>query len=406
MKCPRAFAVLLSALLWLSSVRSAEIELVGKGSVPGTARDRSGLKTASGDKVPQDLLGSFGSGIAWTGVGQRYIAVNDSGPKTVARWHCRFHTFEIAVDPKARSVKATLLSTTLLRNEKGQPLVGTASEFDRNNSPAGLRFDPEGIRVGRTGTLFIADEFGPFLCEFGRDGKRLKVFDVPEKFLVRKPGASLAEEQPPQNTTGRVFNRAFEGLAITPEGTRLYAILQNPLLQDRVGTMDLKAGLNLRILEMPVGAGKPRELLYPLQSDKYGVSEILAVNDTQFLVIERDRKEGSEAKFKKLVLIDTQDASDISDIPALPEKKIPKGVRPVTKTTFLDLLDPAFGLAGSQFPEKIEGLAFGPDLPDGRILLLVSSDNDCKVDQPSWIFAFAIEPKALPGYKPQRFERK
>jgi hypothetical protein len=203
-----------------------------------------------------------------------------------------------------------------------------------------------------------------------------------------------------------VFNKAFEGVAITPDGDKLYAVLQNPLIQDRVGTTDIKAGHNVRILEMPIGAGKPRELLYPLVSASNGCNEILAVNETQFLVIERDNKAGTDAKFKKLMLIDIQDASDISSIEALPEKKVPKGVRPVSKTTFLDLLDPAFGLAGAEFPAKIEGLAFGPDLPDGRILLLVTSDNDCKVEEPTWIWAFAIERKALPGYKPQQFERK
>jgi len=68
---------------------------------------------------------------------------------------------------------------------------------------------------------------------------------------------------------------------------------------------------------------------------------------------------------------------------------------------FLDLLDPAFGLAGSGFPEKIEGLAFGPDLPDGRHLLLVTSDNDFFANQDSKIFAFAIPQEGLPSFQPQ-----
>ena len=45
------------------------------------------------------------------------------------------------------------------------------------------------------------------------------------------------------------------------------------------------------------------------------------------------------------------------------------------KTLFLDMLSPQFGLAGSSFPEKIEGLAFGPDLPDGRRLLTASGHS-------------------------------
>jgi len=407
MKVRVALPALAAGLLLLSPARAAEIELVGKVSIPGTARDKSGLKDILKDGTPHDRLGSFRSAIAYTGAGNRYLLVEDRGPGDGAqRWFCRFHAFEIVVDPKAKTIKPTLLSTTLLRNEKGQNLVGLSTEFDATNSPAGLRFDPEGMRVGRTGTVFISDEYGPFLCEFNRDGKRQKVFDIPKKFLISKPGPTPESEQPPHNTSGRASNRGFEGLAISPDGSKLYAILQSPLLQDRVGAKTLREGLNIRILEMPVGEGKPRELLYPLQSPANGVNEILAVNATQFLVLERDNKEGTEAKFKKLMLIDIKDASDLSDLATLPEKEIPKDVRPVSKKPFLDLLDPAFGLAGPQLPGKIEGIAFGPDLADGRLLLLVTSDNDCKADEPSWIYAFAIDRKALPGYKPQVFDRK
>ncbi len=396
----------LSVLLLLSPVRSAGIELIGKTSIPGTARDKSGLQGVPEDKVPRDRLGTFGSGIAYTGVGHRYLLVNDSGPKSVARWNCRFHTFEIVVDARARTVKADLLATTLLRNEKGQELIGRGSEFDKTNSPAGLRFDPEGIRVGRNGNVLISDEFGPFLCAFGRDGQRLKVFDVPKKFLISNPGATAELELPPHNTTGRTANKGFEGLAISPDGSKLYAILQSPLLQDRGSGKKAKAGQNLRILEMPVREGKTRELLYPLEAPKNGVNEILAVSESRFLVLERDGQGGNEARFKKLMLIDIAEASDISGIAALPEKAVPPGVRPVSKKLFLDLLDPAFGLAGPQFPAKVEGIAFGPDLPDGRILLLATSDNDAKADEPTWIWAFAIDRQTLPGYKPQVFDRK
>ena len=59
-------------------------------------------------------------------------------------------------------------------------------------------------------------------------------------------------------------------------------------------------------------------------------------------------------------------------------------------------LDPAFGIrdqldaAGIPFPEKVEGLAFGPDLEDGRHLLWVTVDNDFFSDRQSVVWAFAI----------------
>jgi hypothetical protein len=55
-------------------------------------------------------------------------------------------------------------------------------------------------------------------------------------------------------------------------------------------------------------------------------------------------------------------------------------------------------------PEKIEGLAWGPDLEDGRHLLYVISDNDLNPSLATQIYAFAIEaslinfePQSLPG---------
>ena len=50
-------------------------------------------------------------------------------------------------------------------------------------------------------------------------------------------------------------------------------------------------------------------------------------------------------------------------------------------------------------PEKIEGLAFGPDLEDGRRLLLVTSDNDFVSQNPSYIYAFAVPRKALEAHQ-------
>jgi hypothetical protein len=66
-------------------------------------------------------------------------------------------------------------------------------------------------------------------------------------------------------------------------------------------------------------------------------------------------------------------------------------VQPVGKALFIDMLDPAYGLAGDSFPEKLEGLAFGPDLADGRHLLIVSSDNDFDQANSSKFFAFGID---------------
>ena len=144
------------------------------------------------------------------------------------------------------------------------------------------------------------------------------------------------------------------------------------------------------------------EFLYPLDKKGNGVSEILAVNEHELLVLERDGKPGADAKEKKIFKIDISAATDIRGVKQLPQTGVPLGVTPVTKSLFLNMLDPAHGLAGASFPEKIEGLAFGPDLADGRHLLLVANDNDFVATQPTRIFAFAIDSYELPGFQAQQ----
>ena len=45
--------------------------------------------------------------------------------------------------------------------------------------------------------------------------------------------------------------------------------------------------------------------------------------------------------------------------------------------------------------EKIEGLAWGPDLSDGRHVLYVISDNDLNPNLDTQIYAFAIDPSLI-----------
>ena len=79
----------------------------------------------------------------------------------------------------------------------------------------------------------------------------------------------------------------------------------------------------------------------------------------------------------------------------------------ITKTLFIDLPNPDY-LVGPDttikdvIAEKVEGLAWGPDLPDGCHLLYVLTDNDLYTKLPTQIYAFSID-AASAGvvYEPQ-----
>jgi len=310
--------------------------------------------------------------------------------------------------PTAGTVSPSLNKTTLLTNESGQNFTGSSSAIDTSVPSSSLRLDPEGIRVGSTGQLYVSDEYGPYVYQFNQNGQRVSTLAVPSKFTIDHPNADGTLELPPNNASRRQSNRGMEGLAITPSGNKLYGIMQSPLIQDGgLNAANSCVGLNTRILEMTVGSTLTREFLYPLSAASNGISEILAVNDSQFLVLERDGNAGSAARFKQLFLINLLGATDVSNLGTtpfngLPTTGIPAGITLVTKTPLLDLLNPAYGLAGASFPEKLEGLAFGPDLADGRHLLLVTSDNDFAAGNPSRFFAFALDRSDLPGFQAQQ----
>jgi len=380
---------------------SASIELIASGTVSGSADDLSGLTGnygATSDRKAQ--LGSFGSAIDWTGTGYRFIAVNDRGYSDgTVDYDTRFQSFTLDVDPASHKIAFHLDATHLFKNESGSQLLGSSRAFNLGPNGSSLRLDPEGVRIAANGHLFVSDEYGPGIYEFDAEGKRIRTLPVPAKFQIQSPSAE-GDAELTGNTSGRQANRGFEGLAISPDKKTLFAILQSPLLQDgALSKKGKRTGVNNRILQIDIATGKTHEYVYQLSDGaKNGVNELLAVNDHQFLAIERDGKGGAEAKSKLITLIDIAGATDVSNVQSLPADANLGDIKPVTKTTFIDLLDPAYHIVAPDMPEKFEGLAFGPQTPDGRIQLFVTTDNDLVATQDTHIWDFAIDKDSLPGY--------
>jgi hypothetical protein len=393
------------------------VSLLASGQFAGDRLDASGLSGQVETGVPVALLGGF-SGLEYSGEGDRYWAITDRGPADgAATYPCRFHEIELALPSGAAAnpgggllaITPKLIATHLLRDVAGTPLSGRSSLLPKVGATNGTRFDPEALRRHTDGSLWISDEYGPYIARFDKSGKELERLAVPAKFLVGRPAAARDDENT-FNATGRRANGGFEGLATTFASDRLLALAQRPLIQDSEREGLAFHGVSCRLLELPLapvakGKGKsdatstaaigvPREFLYPLDLPGNGLNELLAWDERHFLVIERDDAPGIEARFKKIMICDLAGASNIAGIERLPPRGVPTGVKPIAKRVLIDLLDPQWKLAGVTFPEKIEGLARGPLLPDGRRLLVVGSDNDCDPSEPSrfWLFAVPTEP--------------
>lgn len=407
-----AFAVLalttstLSIPVFSPPTLTPGITLIGKGVVPGADLDTSRLAgnicqaSVPANCVPKAIFGGFGSDITYTGHDNVFIAAPDRGPfdgLTDVPYLDRFYLLHITTDVGAPfpNVHTTLLDTRFLKDESGQTFVGSAGSFAN-------RLDPEGIRVSQHGTFYVSDEYGPYLFEFNRQGHLLRRIEVPSKFFIDNPSADPNAELL-GNTAGRQGNRGMEGLAISPDGRTLFGVMQNALIQDQglnPGTTD-RLGLNNRLLKIDLVTGETHEYVYVLDAINrgQGVCEILAINDHEFLVIERDNRSNlqtpPQAPTRKTIYrINLDGATDVSGIASLPVGALPVGVTPVSKQLFINLLDTDLDLAAT-IPEKIEGLAWGPDLADGRHVLYVISDNDLNPALATQIYAFAIDPSLI-----------
>ena len=440
-----ACAVMAAAAVVALSAANPGVTLIGVGAIPGNSLDRSGLAGKTICRVEDDsacidqaTLGGLGSGVTYTGFNNIFLAVPDRGPfdgRTDVPYDDRFHLLQMTVDTKAAfpNIKAEVVATRFLKDEWNRRFVGDAYAFDTDNPLTTKRFDPEAVVVGLLGTFFIADEYGPYVREFDRSGRLLRRILLPEKFRLDpvngRPtgdvdsGGNSLELYPDYNITGRQANRGMEGLAITPNGRTLVGIMQNALLQDH-GFDPIavsRIGFNNRLVTIDLLTGRTREYVYVMDAVNQGrgVNEILAINDHEFLVLERDNRTNvptppnaaQTPNLKRIYKIDLAQPglTDVSDIDSLPQAPVDNlNIVPVAKTLFLDLLDPVYKVNATQtikdvIAEKIEGLAWGPKLKDGRPVLYVFSDNDLYPGNATQIYAFAVDPAAAGvKYRPQQ----
>lgn len=411
---------LLVVALLQAGYASASIDLIAMGSLTGSSAgayaDLSGLTGLLENGVAANNLGGIGSGLAWAG-GNTFIATPDRGPNATpynslvddtTSYIARFQTVTLNLTANtsgsglAFNLTPTLTATTLLSSPtalnygsgaglgnkidgtplgSGAPAINTATANyftgRSDNYAAGLstnpnnaRLDPEAVRVSNDGkSVFVSDEYGPYVYQFDRaTGQRLQSFALPTNLAVTNLSAQGATEIS-GNTVGRVANKGMEGLALTPDGKTLVGIMQAPLEQD--------TNKNVRIVTIDIASGTTHEFAYKLTSGS-GVSEIVAINDHQFLVDERDGKglgDGTTAVAKQLFKIDLNGAQDVSGLSG------DLSTKAVAKTLVLDMVGVlnSHGIASNQIPSKIEGLAFGQDVIIGGVTkhtIFVANDND------------------------------
>jgi hypothetical protein len=174
----------------------------------------------------------------------------------------------------------------------------------------GEDFDLESFRQAPDGTFWFGEEFGPYLLHTDANGVLLQApipTVYPAEFEPFARGLEFVQspEHPdfvdlPDNDARRAAanlpsSRGFEGLAINPSGTHLYALLEGSLFDDTVRTR-----LLLQEFSLEDNAYTGEYWFYPMNSGGHAIGEITAINDREYLVIERDGNQGENAAFKRI----------------------------------------------------------------------------------------------------------
>ena len=285
----------------------------------------------------------------------------------------RFYNLGIQYDGNAFKC-VTINSVVYLKGRDGQPMA-------RNRM-----VDPESIRTAPNGNLFISSEgnfsttssslYQPFVREIRTDGSFVRDFQIPAAFNYVDNA-----------TTGGRSNEMFESLALTPDG-RLFTANENALLQD--GKPGGDTGNVVRVMQLDVGTGKPGpQYAYPLTktgaAGSFGLVELLAVSNSEFLALERSYVGGVGNTIRIVKTRVEPDTTDVSGIKGLEGASY----KPLSREVLLEMPPVYQGVK----MDNIEAITWGPRLLNGNRTLVLAADNNFSGTQTSLFLAFEVLPK-------------
>ncbi len=286
----------------------------------------------------------------------------------------------------------------------------------------GYDIDPESMELDADGNLWIGEELGPFMLKFDRQGKLLaREIQMPNLLRIGTNPLAQSPNNPylGGNTSGVNIQNSggLESLAINASRTRLYGMYEKEFtgddVRDRIisvfnlGTSNFETSYRYRYR---VSVGERINGNGDLETEIYSVNDMVAINDQEFLVVEKDGGAGdvrtgkfaasgtyrNAARFKRVFKIKL-DATD-ADGYLLKEEVV----------DLMNVLDPmkiggADTIAGV-FTYPMEGVE-AVVIVDSRTLLLVNdnnypggspSRNPARVDSNEFVMIRLPKPLALP----------
>ncbi len=250
-----------------------------------------------------------------------FYAMTDRGPNAdatggkyfpVPNYTPRIGHFKLKEDGTVEKLGEILFKDPMGNLISGRPNpvgYGSTGEipYDLNNNTLeydiyGL--DSEGLVAAKDGSFWVSDEYGPHIVHYSANGTQLERISP---LNIQTGGRKL-----PAVFQRRWANRGMEGLAITPNQKTLVGIMQSRLYNpSNAGATNTKL---TRIVTFSLLTGQTKQYLYKQELANNSNSEITALTDTTFLVIERDGKFSADGAnyMKHVYKINISNATDVS----------------------------------------------------------------------------------------------
>ncbi len=374
---------------------------------------------------------------------------NGVGAVTFSDYAARVNSFDMSFTPYTGSAALSASANVLQLTQKGgfffkdfngnlttglDPQLPSANSFitqggytlpgSKIGAAAGkISLDAEALRFLNDGSFYVGDEYGANVYYFDASGNLKGVVAPPPALIPRTAdGTTLSYTSLADAATGRRLNQGIEGMAVTPDNKKLVTLLQSATYQDTGSGQQTRTNTRLMIYDIsttksptaPVGDYVLQLPIYNLAgtggaADRTAAqSELLALNDSQFLVLSRDGSGLGQANtppvFKSVLLVDITGATNIagtayenSYTPLAPGGSLLAAINPVQQVELVNMLNTTelsrFGINlrngapgsganavnATTITEKWEGMALVPVLEESApqdYFLLVGNDND------------------------------
>lgn len=314
-------------------------------------------------------------------------------------------------------------------------------ESGKNNYFTQMDMDPEGFDFTRSGDIIISSELddlvaNDFLSIFSPDGKAFETIPLNDDFKPLKTAQKKCYEKKRKtnfsynsnwgtirgsnsNTTvsneanqihddtqsdtyevckttytqkGFLPNKSLESLSLTPDKNYMFTANESSLYQDTNESYRSNRGKRVRIVRYKADLSdkfkEEKQFFYRLENNtENGLVEILALNRDSILTLERSWDSSTKKVTSRIFLVNLTKAQNILDA----DEDLISKVRSVKKKLILDLDEIKYELSpGFRKIDNIEGMSFGPTLPNGERSLVLVSDNNFRLSQRSMIIIFEL----------------